>query len=479
MKIYKTIVFILILLSLEHIAAQVQIHDSLLYYMNIAAKYNPGLLAKTDEYKAALLRVPQVSSLPDPELNMSVFLTPMEVVSGKQVADFELMQMFPWFGTLKYAKDEMSLMAKASYESLKDARLQLFYEVQNSWYDLYRTRRQLALTGNNIDLLKTIEQLALIKYKTSSSGISTPAPVIKQEPKTATQNTGNMSNMSGNTVPGGGSMTASGMSGSPMNISTSGLPAIYRLQMERNEPENELSILMENEKAQKARFNALLNRPATAQVFVPDTLEIDSIDISLIEHPDDNLFLNQPMLEMLRYESQSLTAKGKMVDRMGYPMLGVGLGYSVIGKSETSSPMMNGMDMVMPMLKVSIPIYRKKYKAIKSETEMLRSATQNNLKETQNQILTAYFEARQRYENARRQISLYSEQVALLQKILTLSMKDFSISGNGLSELLRTRQELFDYELKQEEAVAELNTSIAYLRRLTAYQYASIINNNK
>ena len=110
---------------------------------------------------------------------------------------------------------------------------------------------------------------------------------------------------------------------------------------------------------------------------------------------------------------------------------------------------------------------------------MLRSATQNNLKETQNQILTAYFEARQRYENARRQISLYSEQVALLQKILTLSMKDFSISGNGLSELLRTRQELFDYELKQEEAVAELNTSIAYLRRLTAYQYASIINNNK
>ena len=51
-------------------------------------------------------------------------------VEGKQVADFELMQMFPWFGTLKYAKDEMSLMAKASYESLKDARLQLFYEVQ-------------------------------------------------------------------------------------------------------------------------------------------------------------------------------------------------------------------------------------------------------------------------------------------------------------------------------------------------------------
>jgi len=476
MKTHKIIAFILVLISMEHITAQVQVHDSLLYYMDIAVKNNPGLLAKTDEYKATLFKVPQASNLPDPELKMSVFLTPMEVISGKQVADFELMQMFPWFGTLKYAKDEMSLMAKASYESLKDTRLQLFYEVQSSWYDLYRIRRKLALSTKNIDLLQTIEKLALIKYKTSSSGISRQTPDVKKESKIPAQNTGNMSNMGENTVSGGGSMTTSGMSGSPMNISSSGLPAIYRLQMERNELENNVFVLLESEKAQKARFNALLNRPAMAQVFVPNTLEMDSIDLSVLESSDDNLFLNQPMLKMLRYESQSLTAKGKMVDRMGYPMLGVGLGYSVIGKSETSSSMMNGMDMVMPMLKISIPIYRKKYKAMKSETEMLKSATQNNLKETQNVIRTGYFEARQRYENANRQINLYSEQVALLQKILTLSIKDFSISGSGLSELLRTRQELFDYELKQEEATAELNTSIAYLRRLTVHQYFSIIN---
>jgi len=35
----------------------------------------------------------------------------MELVSGNQVADIKLMQMFPWFGVLRNAKDEMSFMA--------------------------------------------------------------------------------------------------------------------------------------------------------------------------------------------------------------------------------------------------------------------------------------------------------------------------------------------------------------------------------
>ena len=100
--------------------------DSLMYYLEIAAKNNPRVLQKFTEYQAALQKVPQVGSLPDPELNLGVFLSPMELVSGNQVADIRLMQMFPWFGVLKNAKDEMSLMAKAKYESFRDAKLGYF-----------------------------------------------------------------------------------------------------------------------------------------------------------------------------------------------------------------------------------------------------------------------------------------------------------------------------------------------------------------
>lgn len=42
-------------------------------------------------------------------------------------------------------------------------------------------------------------------------------------------------------------------------------------------------------------------------------------------------------------------------------MFGIGLQYSLVGKSNNSMVMdnMNGMDMVMPMFKISIPIFRK------------------------------------------------------------------------------------------------------------------------
>jgi hypothetical protein len=53
--------------------------DSLFKYLEIAAKNNPGVLQKFSEYQAALQKIPQIGSLPDPELSAGVFLRPMEL----------------------------------------------------------------------------------------------------------------------------------------------------------------------------------------------------------------------------------------------------------------------------------------------------------------------------------------------------------------------------------------------------------------
>ena len=143
MKKIKLLSVILLLSQAGMIFGQKQLHDSLLHYINIAMQQSPLVLQKYHNYKASLHKIPQVASLPDPELNMGIFLEPMEIVSGRQYADIQLMQMFPWFGTLKYARDEMSLMAKAEFESLRDAKLQISYELQKKWYDLYKNQRNI------------------------------------------------------------------------------------------------------------------------------------------------------------------------------------------------------------------------------------------------------------------------------------------------------------------------------------------------
>ncbi len=82
---------------------------------------------------------------------------------------------------------------------------------------------------------------------------------------------------------------------------------------------------------------------------------------------------------MLEFEKQSLEARKKMVTAMGYPMVGLGLNYSLIGKNEMSTSSMNGKDMIMPMVTVTLPIYRKKYNAMNNEADLLKTATISKL----------------------------------------------------------------------------------------------------
>ncbi|MBN1791428.1 MAG: TolC family protein [Bacteroidales bacterium] len=398
--------------------------DSLSYYLSLAAKNNPVVLQKYYEYQAALQKVPQAGGLPDPELSMGIFLSPMELVSGNQVADLRLMQMFPWFGTLRAARDEMSLMANARYESFRDAKLQVLYELQSTWHDLHKVRQNIILSEKNIDILNTIERLALVKFRTAS-----------------------MNN------------------GSSSSVSGSSLADLYRIQIEMGELENNASLLKNKQNTLLAQFNGYLDRPVLTPVSLPDTLIADTLGIPLLAF-SDSMLTHNPMLSMLKYEQQSLDAKRRMVTKMGYPMIGLGLNYSVIHKNEMSTSAMNGTDMVMPMVTMTLPIYRKKYKAMQIETDLLKAATAQNYTASANGLKTEYYQAVQLYQDAQRRIDLYGSQSLLAGKSLNIMMRSFAVSGSGLTDILRVLQQTLDYDYKRVEAVADLNTAIAWLKKL-------------
>lgn len=395
--------------------------DSLSFYLTMAAKNNPAVLQKYSEYQAAFQKIPQVGSLPDPELNMGVFLSPMELVSGNQVADLRLMQMFPWFGTLRAAKDEMSLMANAKYELFRDAKLQVFYDVQSVWYELYKVRRNILISQKNIDILRTIERLALVKFRTAPLG------------------------------------------------NGSSLADVYRIQFEVGDLENNIALLKNQQNTLVAQFNSYLNRPVISPVSLPDTLLSDTLEIPLLA-VSDSMLTNNPMLGMLQYEQQSLDSRKKMVTKMGYPMIGLGVNYSVINKNEMSTSSMNGKDMIMPMVTLTLPIYRKKYRAMQTEADLLKDATAQNYTASANSLKTEYYQAVQLYQDAQRRVRLYGSQSLLAGKSLDIMIKSFTVSGSGLTDILRIRQQTLDYDYKQWEAIADFNTAIAWLKRLMAFQ---------
>jgi outer membrane protein TolC len=473
---YKKLLITIIALGSWIVASSQQYPDSLLRYLEIAAKNNPGILQKFSEYQAALQKIPQVGSLPDPELSAGVFLSPMELVSGNQVADLRLMQMFPWFGVLRYGKDEMSLMAKAKFELFRDAKLQVFYDVQRTWYELYKVQKDISISERNIEILKLIERLALVRFKSASlenSGTSSQSSATSSVRSSSTsEGASGMQAMGGgqsNTGSSGSGKASSMQSGSMgSSAGSSGLADIYRIQIESSDLENNIALLKNQQNSITAKFNTYLNRSVTSPVYTYENIIRDSLEFSLTV-VSDSMLAHNPMLGMLDFEKQSLEARKKMVTRMGYPMVGLGLNYSVIGKSEMSTSAMNGKDMVMPMAVFTLPIYRKKYTAMQKEADFLREATSANYQATANSLQTEYYQAVLLYQDSQRRVKLYGNQFQLASKSLDLMLKSFSTSSSGLTDVLRVRQQTLDYELKQVEAIADFNTAIAWLKRLMAY----------
>jgi outer membrane protein TolC len=429
-------------------------------YLEIAAKNNPTVLQRYAEYEAALQKVPQVGSLPDLELNLGVFLSPME-----------LMQMFPWFGVLKNAKDEMSLMVKAKFESFRDAKLQVFYDVQRTWYELNKVKQNIRISEQNLELLGTIERLSIVRFKAAPSGNSSASSNpgnYSASSQSSSSGSSGMYSMGGNSGSSTGSSSVPSLSMSSSAVS-SGLSDVYRIQIEMGDLQNNIEWLKNQLNTISAQFNSYLNRPPSSTVSLPDTLLAENFQPSLLEITD-SILKNNPILGMLQFEQQSLEARKQMVTKMGYPMIGLGINYSLIAKdvNAMTTPDMNGKDMIMPMVIATLPIYHKKYKAMREEVDFLKMANAQYYKATVNSLQTEYYQANQLYDDSKRRIKLYAGQYQLASKSLDILLKSFSTSGANLSDILRVRQQTLDYEYKQIEAVVDFNISVAWLKRLMA-----------
>jgi outer membrane protein TolC len=360
-------------------------------------------------------------------------------------------------------------------------------------------QQKLKYSKENISLLEHLETLALQKFKSpvSSSGTG-GSQRIENSPASSSSGSGNnsggMSGMSmgnktkaeepANSLSGrmSGAMSSSAMS---MGGASSGMSEILRIQLERAELESNVESVLSEIHAEKVRFNVLLNRPVETGIVVPDS--IVQIPFSMDEETIMNLITEQnPMLGMINEESLAYEAKARMDRKMSYPMFGIGLQYMLIAKTPASvsggtmddntghassqgngnmSPM-NGKDMIMPMLSVSIPIFRGKYKALRRETELLRQANEEKYNEILNRLQAELYRYKHQLDDAVRKIALYHKQTELVQTTYNIVLKEFVSGKSDLGSIIQVQRQLLDYRLKTAEAIAEYNTKVAAIQKM-------------
>lgn len=407
MKLIINTLFVLILVAA---AGHAQVPAE---YLETAAKNNPGLQAKYKEFEAALRKVPQADALPDPVLSFGYFVSPAETRLGPQRAKFSLTQMFPWFGTLKAQGNAAALMAEARHQAFLDARNKLYYRVAAAYYSLYELNRWKQIEQKNVELLRSYKAIANSKFKSGAS------PMVD----------------------------------------------VLRVDIMLKDAVTELEILGLKEKPLLSAFNQLLDRNEDAGVEISDSPGGEAPPEDMQK---DALLAENPLLKELELKEKAAESALTAARRQGYPKLGLGLDYVVVGRRTDMDPPDNGKDILMPMLSLNLPLFRGKYKASVEEARLTREAYSLQKKEYANSLESGYEMARFEVRKQAELIRLHSSQIRETERALELLFSAYGNSGREFEEVLRMQQLLLKHEKMKATAEAGYSTALAGLDYLTA-----------
>ena len=405
----QLIILIVALFGISSISNAQTLED----YFKLAAESNPGIEAKYKGFEAAMQRVTQVSSLPDPNLSFGYFISPVETRVGPQKARFSLTQMFPWFGTLRAQENAATLIAESKYQEFLDARNKLYYQVSAAYYPLYELNKLLAIEQENEDILTSYKEIATVKFQN-----------------------------------GQGAMVD-----------------VLRVDIMLKDASTNVSILRQKKKPLKTRFNKLLNRNESDSILIAQELGIGEL---AQQSRRDSLLLANPLLTELDLKIKASEASEQAAIKQGLPKLGVGLDYVIVGERTDMSLPDNGKDILMPMLSVSLPIFRGKYKAAQKEAQLMQESFTLQKEEVSNRLISSYdmiwFDIQKQAEL----IQLYDEQLQVSQQSLNLLFTAYGNSGKDFEEVLRMQQQLLKYQKMKATALAAYHTAVAELDYITA-----------
>lgn len=425
--IYTRRRLLLLMFFVITIGAQAQPSDSLSTYIAAAIRNNPAVIGGYNAYKAQVMSACGAGSLNDPTIQVGVFPKSMQHVNGKQIATFTIMQMFPWFGTLKAGRENMEYKAESAYQKFRADGIALAYDVQKQWYAMLATQEKIKAVKGKISLLEDIKKLALLTYKTQSR---------MRNAKMSDQ---------------------------------------LRLEAEEQNLEEQIASLEAKAALQRQQFNIVMHRDANAPLVVPDTIalrEMPSISWNDIEAQD-------PLLQKSVADGKAFEAQERLATNMGKPTFSVGLQYMLNGKvMNPKMENMNGMDMVMPMVTVSVPIYRRKIYMSKEAAKLNKISTDYAYQNRQDALKSEYLSIGQRAEDVKRKVELYDKEVKILDRTLSLMNTEYATGSTSLTDILETNRQYIDYALKKAEAYADHNTLVAeYEKMASRYDYATRAEN--
>jgi len=387
-------------------------------YLHYALLNNAGVKAGFEQFKSAVEQVPQAKALEDPTFTYGYFVEEVETRVGPQRNRFSIMQKFPWFGVIEARTDAAAAKAKAARRQYDAAKLKLFQQVKDAFFEYAYLGTAIDIAERNLELIKRFEEVARSKYRTS----------------TATH------------------------------------PDIIRAAVELAKLEDVLKSLQKLRAPTVARLNAVLNRPADTPLPWPQkpsprrlTLEQGKVIELLVQ--------SNPELAALDWQGEAARANLALAKKRFYPNIGVGVDIIQTDSALMPNVRDSGKDPVILMFSVNIPLWHDSYKAGERQAQAELQKTQQQKIETENRIIAQTIRVLYDIEDAQRKIQLYGDiLVAKAQELVEASESAYKAGNVDFLSLVDAQQMLLKYQLDYERALTNKEQRIAELEMLVGQE---------
>jgi outer membrane protein TolC len=387
-------------------------------YLRFAALNNAGLEAAFNRWKAELERIPQARSLPDPRFTYSYFIEQVETRVGPQQQKFGVMQMFPWFGTLRLRGDAAAEAAAAAQQGYEKTKLALFYRVKAAYYEYWYLAQAISVTKEHLKLVANLEGVARTRFTAGAAPNS----------------------------------------------------ALIQAQVELGKLDDKLRTLESLRAALVAKLNAALNRPTHLPLPWPRSLP--EIDASFTDRQAMQwLAESNPDLRRLDHLVLKEEAGIELARKNYYPDITLGVDYVDTGDALNPDMADSGKDPVMAIVSVNLPIWHGRYRAAEREARLRKMAAEADLQDTGERLeadleLTLYH-----FRDAERKIDLYGDTlVPKAEQSLKVAQQGFEAGSTSFISLIDAERLLLEFELSHQRAQADRGQRLAEIEMLTDRQ---------
>lgn len=364
-------------------------------YLEQAQAANPQLEAFKQHYEAAMQRIPQSSSLPDPMLQVTNFVESVQTRTGPQENVVMFSQRIPWLGKLDKREQGASAQAEALWYAYQNSQLMLARKVSLSFYEYGYVEQATRFTKENLKLLEELE------------------PIVEEKVR----------------------------SGGDIN-------ALLRLKVEIGKVADKYESFQQIRLAQSAEIAELLALPHDTVLPWPvwEAPEVSHLDGSALSLA---IQLNNPELAMLERKIASAEAKRELARLESYPDFTFGINYIQIGDPSVNPTTPGaGDDAWGVTVGVSIPLWLGKNRAGRAEALAAKRATENEYEHRLNFLRSELSASLARLDDANRRLKLYGEELlGLAEQAVENSRSSYQSGRTGILEVIDSERSLLELQM--------------------------------